>query len=169
MAEEECDLPAEVDEKQTGGADSRFWIEVELVKHIEDAVSTKRNAHARDTRKSEDTCQVVIASTTRYTANLHIVGTDGSILNDRFYLRCFREQKDFFTVDTGRRKSGDVSEHPFPELVDHFVQCLKEDRDSDHNVASAVNSHLACFAICRSAAAGGAWVEVPTGDRNEAK
>ena len=104
-----------------------------------------------------------------YTANLHIIGEDGSILNDRFYLRRFREQKDFFTVDTGRRKSGDVSEHPFPELVDHFVQCLKEDRDSDHNVASAVNSHLACFAICRSAAAGGAWVEVPTGDRNEAK
>ncbi|MBO4648337.1 MAG: Gfo/Idh/MocA family oxidoreductase [Lentisphaeria bacterium] len=97
---------------------------------------------------------------TPYTANIHIIGEDGTILNDRFYLRRFREQQDFFKVDTGVKKSGDVYSHPFPAIVSHFVECLKEGRDSEHNVASAVNSHKACFAICRSAASGGEWIEL---------
>lgn len=95
-----------------------------------------------------------------YTANTHIIGENGTILNDRFYLRRFQEQKDFFTVDTGVRKSGDVYSHPFPAIISHFVQCLKEDRDSEHNVASAVNSHKACFAICKSAAGNGEWIKL---------
>ncbi|MBO4630866.1 MAG: Gfo/Idh/MocA family oxidoreductase [Lentisphaeria bacterium] len=97
---------------------------------------------------------------TPYTANIHIIGEDGTILNDRFFLRRFREQKEFFTVDAGVKKSGDVYSHPFPAIVKHFVDCLKEDRDSEHNVASAVNSHKACFAICRSAAGHGEWIEL---------
>ncbi|MBQ6596954.1 MAG: Gfo/Idh/MocA family oxidoreductase [Lentisphaeria bacterium] len=97
---------------------------------------------------------------TPYTANIHIIGEDGTILNDRFYLRRFREQKEFFTVDTGVKKSGDVYSHPFPAIVEHFVNCLKEGRDSEHNVASAVNSHKACFAICRSAASDGQWIDL---------
>ena len=97
---------------------------------------------------------------TPYTANIHIIGEDGTILNDRFFLRRFQEQKEFFTVDTGVKKSGDVYSHPFPAMVDHFISCLREDRDSEHNVESAVNSHKACFAICRSAAGQGEWIEL---------
>ena len=93
-----------------------------------------------------------------YTANTNIIGEDGTILNDRFFLRRFKEQKEFFQVDTGVKKTGDVYGHPFPQIVDHFISCLKEDRDSEHNVASAVNSHKACFAICRSAAGNGDWI-----------
>lgn len=95
-----------------------------------------------------------------YTANVNIIGEDGSIQNDRFFLRRFREQKEFFTIDTGVKKTGDVYGHPFPQLIAHFVECLKADRDSEHNVASAVNSHKACFGICRSAATGGGWIEI---------
>ena len=95
-----------------------------------------------------------------YTANLSIIGENGSIINDKFFLKRFREQKDFFQVDTGVKKSGDVYDHPFPAIVTHFVNCLKEDRDSEHNAASAVNSHKACFAICESAASGGDWIEL---------
>ena len=95
-----------------------------------------------------------------YTANVNIIGEDGSIQNDRFFLRRFREQKEFFTIDTGVKKTGDVYGHPFPQLIAHFVECLKEGRDSEHNVASAVNSHKACFGICRSAATGGGWIEI---------
>ena len=43
-----------------------------------------------------------------YTANTHIIGEDGTILNDRFYLRRFKEQKEFFQVDTGVKKTGDA-------------------------------------------------------------
>ena len=95
-----------------------------------------------------------------YTANTNIIGEDGTILNDRFFLRRFKEQKEFFQVDTGVKKTGDVYGHPFPQIVDHFISCLKEDRDSEHNVASAVNSHKACFAICRSAAGNGDWIKL---------
>ena len=95
-----------------------------------------------------------------YTANTHIIGEDGTILNDRFYLRRFKEQKEFFKIDTGVKKTGDVYGHPFPQIVDHFISCLKEDRDSEHNVFSAVNSHKACFAICRSAAGNGEWINL---------
>ena len=95
-----------------------------------------------------------------YTANTHIIGEDGTILNDRFFLRRFQEQKEFFSVDTGVKKTGDVYGHPFPQMVDHFIQCLLEDRDSEHNVESAVNSHKACFAICRSAATDGNWIQL---------
>ena len=95
-----------------------------------------------------------------YTANINIIGEDGTISNDQFYLRKFQEQKEFFTVDTGVKKTGDVYGHPFPALLEHFTACLKESRDSEHNVASAVNSHKACFAITRSAANGGEWIKL---------
>ncbi len=95
-----------------------------------------------------------------YTANTHIIGEDGTILNDQFYLRRFKEQKEFFKIDTGVKKTADVYGHPFPQIVDHFISCLKEDRDSEHNVASAVNSHKACFAICRSASGNGEWIKL---------
>ena len=101
-----------------------------------------------------------LAGFTPYTANIHIIGEEGTILNDRFFLKRFREQQSFFQVDTGVKKTGDVYGHPFPQIVDHFISCLKEDRDSEHNVASAVNSHKACFAICRSAATDGNWIEL---------
>ncbi len=95
-----------------------------------------------------------------FTANTHILGTDGTILNDRFYLRRFQEQQEFFRIDTGTKKTGDVSGHPFPAMVDHFIGCLKEDRDSPHNVRSAVNAQKACLAISRSAREGGVEIAV---------
>lgn len=101
-----------------------------------------------------------LAGCVPYTANLSIIGENGSIINDRFFLKRFKEQKDFFQIDTGAKKSGDVYDHPFPAMVTHFVNCQKEGKDSEHNVASAVNSHKACFAICESAANGGNWIEL---------
>ena len=101
-----------------------------------------------------------LAGCVPYTANLSIIGENGSIINDRFFLKRFKEQKDFFQIDTGAKKSGDVYDHPFPAMVTHFVNCLKEGKDSEHNVASAINSHKACFAICESAANGGNWIEL---------
>ena len=95
-----------------------------------------------------------------YTANTHIIGEKGTILNDRFYLERFREQKEFFSIDTGVKKSGNVYDHPFPALIAHFIECLKADRDSEHNIASAVNSHKACFAITESARNNGEWIEL---------
>ncbi len=90
-----------------------------------------------------------------YTANLSILGENGTIVNDKFFLRRFAGQEDFFSLDTGVKKSGDVYGHPFPAMVEHFINCIQEDRESPHNLASAINAHRACLAISRSAAENG--------------
>ncbi len=95
-----------------------------------------------------------------YTANLSILGEHGTIVNDQFYLRRFTGQKEFFTLDTGTKKSGDVYDHPFPEMVDHLVECIREEKESPHNLQSAVNAHLACIAICQSARQGGRRIAI---------
>ena len=99
------------------------------------------------------TCSLV--GTNPYTANLSILGEKGTIVNDRFYLKRFEGQADFFTLDTGMKKSGDVYDHPFPAMVAHFVECIKEDRESPNNLRSAVNAHLTTLAIRKSAEADG--------------
>lgn len=96
-----------------------------------------------------------------YTANTHILGEKGTIVNDRFFLKRFEGQADYFTLDVGAKKTGDIYAHPFPAMVDEFVQCIQEGRESEHNLASAVNAHEACFAITMSAERGGEEIALP--------
>ena len=49
-------------------------IKVEGVEHIVDAVSSKRDTNATESGHTEDTCQVVISSSTCYAAYLHVKG-----------------------------------------------------------------------------------------------
>lgn len=95
------------------------------------------------------TCSLV--GTNPFTTNLSVLGEKGTIVNDRFFLKRFEGQKDYFTLDTGASKSGDVYAHPFPALVNQFVQCIQDDQESPNNLRSAVNAHLACIAIQKSA------------------
>jgi predicted dehydrogenase len=57
--------------------------------------------------------------------------------------------------------SGDVAHHPFPEEIDHLVDCIRNDRESHCSLADAVNTHEVCFAADRSAAQGGAPIRLP--------
>jgi predicted dehydrogenase len=95
-----------------------------------------------------------------FTANTHILGEKGTILNDRFFLRRFAGQTDYFTLDTGVKKTGDIYGHPFPAMVAHFIECIREGRESPHNLADAVNAHLCCIAIRDSAEAGGRLIRI---------
>ncbi|MBQ7650199.1 MAG: Gfo/Idh/MocA family oxidoreductase [Victivallales bacterium] len=99
------------------------------------------------------TCSLV--GTNPYTANISILGEKGTIMNDRFYLKRFEGQADFFTLDTGVKKSGDVYAHPFPAMVAHFIDCIKSGKESPHNLRSAINAHLTTLAIRKSAEANG--------------
>jgi len=95
-----------------------------------------------------------------YTANVHVLGERGTIVNDRFFLKRFQGQADYFTLDTGVKKSGDIYTHPFPAMVGHFVECIREGKESPHNLADAVNAHLCCIAIRKSAEAGGQLLRI---------
>ena len=104
------------------------------------------------------TCSLV--GTNPYTANLSILGEKGTIVNDRFFLKRFAGQADYFQIDTGAKKSGDVYDHPFPAMVADFIQCLRDGRESDHNLASAVNATKACIAIRKSAQLDGKRIDL---------
>ena len=95
-----------------------------------------------------------------YTANVHVLGENGTIVNDRFFLRRFEGQADYFTLDVGVKKSGDIYTHPFPAMVEHFVECIDEGRPSPHGLHDAVNAHACCFAIRQSAEGGGGRVVI---------
>ncbi len=95
-----------------------------------------------------------------YTANVHVLGERGTIVNDKFFLKRFEGQADYFTLDTGAKKSGDIYTHPFPAMVEHFVECIREGKESPHNLADAVNAHLCCIAIRKSAEAGGQLLRI---------
>ena len=99
-----------------------------------------------------------------YTANVAVLGEKGTIKNDQFFLKRFEGQTDYFSLDTGVKKTGDVYGHPFPAMVEHFVECLENDCESPHNLADAVNAHLCCIAIRKSAELGGKRIRIEGGE-----
>ena len=50
--------------------------------------------------------------------------------------------------------SGDVTHHPFDGEINHFVDCILNDREFFVNLADAAKTHAVCFALDRSAAEG---------------
>ena len=67
-----CLFFTEVHEKYLGGIHGFLWIEVELVEHIEDAVSTKRDTYTRQTWHTEDAGEVIVTATTCDATDLYI-------------------------------------------------------------------------------------------------
>ena len=89
-----------------------------------------------------------------YVFNLEVFGDEGTIRNNRFYTRQLPGQRGFGEFATILPDSGAVSHHPFPEMIDHFVDCILTDTESHDSLSVAVNTHLACFAAEQSAANG---------------
>lgn len=89
-----------------------------------------------------------------YVFNIEVFGDEGVIRNNRFYTRQNPGQEGFEEFPTVSPDSGAVSHHRFPDMVDHLVQCILDDRVSDDSLEVAVNTHLACFAAEQSAANG---------------
>jgi predicted dehydrogenase len=96
-----------------------------------------------------------------YVFNIELYGEAGSVRNNRVYSDLFPGQTDFVEIPTILPDSGDVAHHPFPEEIDHLVECILKDRESHCSLADAVNTHEVCFAADRSAAGGGVPVRLP--------
>ncbi len=95
-----------------------------------------------------------------YVFNLEVFGDGGVIRNNRFYTRQLPGQRHFGSFSTVLSDSGEVSHHPFQDMVDHLVSCVLDDTESGDSLAVAVNTHLACFAAEESAAKGAAPILV---------
>ncbi len=50
---------------------------------------------------------------------------------------------------------------PFDTQINHFVECIEEDRQSHCNVADSYRTHELCLAIDRSIEEGGQTVRLP--------
>lgn len=97
-----------------------------------------------------------------YTFNIDVAGTEGTLRDNRVWSkRLFPGQTGWATVPTILPDSGDVHHHAFDGEVDHFVECIREGRESHCNVADGYRTHELCLAIDRSLEEGGRPVRLP--------
>ncbi|MCD6350725.1 MAG: Gfo/Idh/MocA family oxidoreductase [Armatimonadetes bacterium] len=91
-----------------------------------------------------------------YLFNIHLIGSQGTLWNDQLSTTQIDGvlHDEWISVPTQRAESGDTLDHPYPPQVDHFVQCLQEDRDSSINFEEAFKTHRVAFAIEKSLAEG---------------
>lgn len=97
-----------------------------------------------------------------YSFNIDVAGTEGTLRDNRIWSKTlFPGQTGWTTVATVLPDSGDVHHHAFDAEIDHFVDCIREGRESHCNVADGYRSHELCLAIDRSIAEGGRPVRLP--------
>ncbi|MBN2293340.1 MAG: Gfo/Idh/MocA family oxidoreductase [Pirellulales bacterium] len=86
-----------------------------------------------------------------YAFNMDLAGTQGSIRDNRVWSKkIFPGQTSWTRIPTILPDSSDVNHHPFDGEINHFVECIIEDRQSHCNIADAYRSHELCMAIDRS-------------------
>lgn len=97
-----------------------------------------------------------------YTFNIDLIGTEGTLRDNRLWSKkLLPGQSKWTKIPTIMPDSGDVHHHPFDAQIDHFVDCIREDRESHCNIADVYRTHELCFAIDRSLAQGGGVVQLP--------
>jgi UDP-N-acetyl-2-amino-2-deoxyglucuronate dehydrogenase len=97
-----------------------------------------------------------------YAFNIDLIGTAGTLRDNRLWSKKWLPAQTAWTqIPTIMPDSGDVHHHPFDAQINHFVDCIREDRESHCNVADAYRTHELCMAIDRSLAAGGQVVRLP--------
>jgi predicted dehydrogenase len=86
-----------------------------------------------------------------YLMNVVLHGSKGSIQNERFYSKAwFPGQEDWQVFKSTFLESGDVSHHPFQEMVDDLAGALGQNRQPLNNIDAAYSTHELCLAIDRS-------------------
>jgi len=97
-----------------------------------------------------------------YAFNIDLAGTKGTIRDNRIWSPEKMPGQTFWaTVPTILPDSGDVHHHAFDSQMNHFIECIDQDRDSHCNIADSYRTHELCLAIDRSIEEGGAMVRLP--------
>jgi predicted dehydrogenase len=92
-----------------------------------------------------------------YYFHTHLVGSEGSILDNRVYSHKLKglTKARWSTLETPLVDSGDVSDHPYQPQFQAFVDAIREDRDMPlTSLDIALETHRVVFAADRSAAEG---------------
>jgi len=97
-----------------------------------------------------------------YQFNIDILGDQGAIRDNKLWSRTLQPEASDWTVTPAiLPDSGDVEHHPFEGEIDHMVDCVRNDVESDVNIEDAVNTHETCVAMDMSIEQGGATVKLP--------
>jgi len=97
-----------------------------------------------------------------YAFNIDLAGTQGTIRDNRVWSkRLFPGQTGWTAFPTVLIDTPDVNHHPFDGEINHFVDCILQDRESHCNMADAFRSHELCMAIDLSLEQGGRPVRLP--------
>ena len=85
-----------------------------------------------------------------YMFPIEIFGNRGTIKDNRVWSHKFPGQKNWVEIPTILPDSADVSHHPFQAQMDHFVDCIRNNRESHCNLADAIKTHEIVFAAQES-------------------
>lgn len=81
-----------------------------------------------------------------YTFPIQIFGEKGSVKDNRIWSHKFPGQKKWIEIPTILPDSADVTHHPFQGEIDHFVNCILNNRESHCNLEDAYHTHEIIFA-----------------------
>lgn len=96
-----------------------------------------------------------------YVFPVELMGSFGAMRDGKVWSEKIKGQTGWASIPTIMPDSGDVTHHPFQGEIDHFVDCILNDKESHANVEDSVKTHEIVFALDESAAKGGIPVKLP--------
>ena len=84
-----------------------------------------------------------------YTFPLEVFGNRGTIRDNRIWSHKYPGQTDWVELPTIMPDSADVTHHPFQGQMDHFVECVREGRESHCNLDDGIATCEIAFAAQR--------------------
>jgi predicted dehydrogenase len=96
-----------------------------------------------------------------YVFPVEVMGSLGAIRDGKVWSEKLKGQSGWVAIPATMPDSGHVTHHPFPEIIDHLVDCILNGRESHVSAEDAVKTHEIVFALDQSAAQGGKPVKLP--------
>ncbi len=76
-----------------------------------------------------------------YTFPIEIFGNRGTVKDNRIWSHKFPGQNGWVEIPAIMPDTADVAHHPFQGQMDHFVDCILNDRESHCNLDDAIHTH----------------------------
>jgi len=89
-----------------------------------------------------------------YIFNVELFGSKGAIRNNKIFSHKYPGQTDFATIPTILPDSGDVRHHPFEGEINHFVDCILQDKKPFPDLEDSAITHRLIFSADLSAKEG---------------
>lgn len=81
-----------------------------------------------------------------YVFPVEIFGDKGTVKDNRIWSHKYPGQKGWVEIPTILPDSAEVTHHPFQGQMDHFIECILNDKESHANLEDAIKTHEIAFA-----------------------